>query len=383
MLNIWIYLEVEVSWCYIRYFGWYHVKKSTVCFPSSTTKEPQNMWKIFWVGNPARYLGGTWMLYHSLLPICGHVVLWISGHQSHFPRDRGSFCASKLFFDPRRLATARQSGCHEVGAASVQASSLSCFKQTKTGESKDATLVHQVAIFTSHSMFIHLLISVREMFFSGFFDAFFFHWGSRQASNRCHGNWRDSRPGPNVEWGRPSIPLGACVWWKYWLCFLCILLPRFYGYISSNILHVCACLLAVVVAGWLGLLGLGPAAITCEQCVQAPGFCVTCTVAACYWAGYCNSVFDFCSCFSSGLSCFSFFVRFLPLPALSVLSLLFLWCVPVFLSVCRLYMIVCFFCFSFSNSILLMFLVLRCFCYSCVFGAFSLFTFFFFMCCVS
>ena len=99
------------------------------------------------------------MLYHSLLPICGHVVLWISGHQSHFPRDRGSFCASKLFFDPRRLATARQSGCHEVGAASVQASSLS----------------HQVAIFTSHSMFIHLLISVREMFFSGFFDAFFFH----------------------------------------------------------------------------------------------------------------------------------------------------------------------------------------------------------------
>ncbi len=280
------------------------------------------MWKIFWVGNPARYLGGTWMLYHSLLPICGHVVLWISGHQSHFPRDRGSFCASKLFFDPRRLATARQSGCHEVGAASVQASSLSCFKQTKTGESKDATLVHQVAIFTSHSMFIHLLISVREMFFSGFFDAFFFHWGSRQASNRCHGNWRDSRPGPNVEWGRPSIPLGACVWWKYWLCFLCILLPRFYGYISSNILHVCACLLAVVVAGWLGLLGLGPAAITCEQCVQAPGFCVTCTVAACYWAGYCNSVFDFCSCFSSGLSCFSFFVRFLPLPALSVLSCL-------------------------------------------------------------
>ena len=35
---------------------------------------------------------------------------------------------------------------------------------------------------------------------------------------------------------------------------------------------------------WLGLSGLGPAAITCELRVQAPGFCVTCTVAACYLA---------------------------------------------------------------------------------------------------
>lgn len=281
---------------------------------------------MFYVLYYAWHLGGTWMLCHKLLPICGHVVLWISGHQSHFPRDCRGFRASELFFDPRRLATARQSGCHEVGAANVQASSLSCFKH------RNKYIKLQFKSHSCHSILFPFAYKGARIVLQSILWHIFFSLrlqaGLRPLSQKLEGLQTRTRCRMRL-----SIHSLVC------MCLMTVLalFPSLYP--SSHfleILHVCACLLAVVIAG------------------------------------YCNSLFDVCSCFSFGFSCFTF-CEVSPLQAPSVLFLLFhCYVAPVFLCVCRLHassvspfpvLVAFFWCF-----LLLLFMCLWCvfpFCFIC------------------